>query len=111
MKVLSSKKGSSLLRDRSVESIKSISWDGLAEEIQRKAPTLYGVLWACVSMKRRKRKRKGRPMKATKESPSDIAVLGVCTAILLRHHNQHMILLQRIIALILHSGHSSKQVS
>lgn len=101
MKIVSSKKHSSILRGRSVEHLKSFSWETLEEEIKTKAPTLYGLLCACVRVKR----------KTGQNSPSSTSVLGVCAAILLRNYNQNMNLLQRIVALILHSGRSSKQVS
>ena len=42
--------------------------------------------------------------------PSEEAVVGVCAAIMLRNQNVHMNLLQRIVSLILHNGHASKQV-
>ena len=42
--------------------------------------------------------------------PADVAVLGVCACILLRHRNTHMNAMQRAISLVLHIGHSSKQV-
>ena len=38
------------------------------------------------------------------------SILGVCASILLRHKNVHMNALQRIISLVLHTGHSAKQV-
>ncbi len=89
-----------------MESVKRFSWNLLAKELESKAPTLYGVLSVCVDVRRRKRKRKTTKQK----SSSNTAMLGVCAAILLRHRNQKMNLLQRIITLIFHSGHASKQV-
>ncbi len=42
--------------------------------------------------------------------PSSSAVVGVCAAILLRHKNTHMNLLQKVVSLLLNGGHASKQV-
>ncbi len=103
MTVLCSKKENSMLRGRSVESVNRFSWDLLAKELESKAPTLYGVLSICVDVRRRKRKTKTSKQKSS-------SMLGVCAAIMLRHRNQEMNLLQRIITLIFHSGHASKQV-
>ena len=41
---------------------------------------------------------------------NDNAVIGMCAAILLCHHNSHMNLVQRIISTLLYSGHAPKQV-
>ncbi len=39
------------------------------------------------------------------------AVIGMCFAIIIKHRNPTLNLLQKIISLVLYSGHSSKQVS
>jgi len=52
--------------------------------------------------------RKG--MVACSYRPSNSAILGVCAALLLRHRNHNMNVVQRIISIILHGGHAAKQV-
>ena len=37
---------------------------------------------------------------------TDDAIIGMCAAILLRHHNTHMNFVQRIISTLLYSGHA-----
>lgn len=98
-----SKRSPSCLRLRCLDALESFSWEKLCTELQSSAPTFYQVLHGCVNVKRRQR--------ATKTyHPSNTAILGVCAAVLLRHRNQNLNLLQRIISLILHSGHAAKQV-
>ena len=72
-------------------------------ELKVKAPTLHRVLMGCVNVRRRKRTGKVR-------HPNNDAVLGICAALLLQHRNQHLCLVQRIISLVLNSGHAGKQV-
>ena len=107
MKFLCSKRANSLLRATSAKKLSTFTWDLLAEELEAKAPTLFAMLMACVSVQQRKRT-KATPSKS--RCISNTTVLGVCAGILLRHSNHHMNLIQRLIALILHSGHSGKEV-
>ena len=41
---------------------------------------------------------------------NDEAVIGICAAILIRHQNPQMNLLQRLISMILYNGHAPKMV-
>lgn len=110
---MSSKSTNSCLRQRHLEALDSFSWDSLLSELQLNAPTLYRVLQGCVSVKRRERvmKKGGRKgMVARSYRPSNSAILGVCAALLLRHRNHNMNVVQRIISIILHGGHAAKQV-
>lgn len=112
---LSSKSFNSLLGASSAEALTAFTWEKLAQQISHAAPTLYAVLDACVDVKRR-RSVEGDGKSKTKAKTrarqcSSTAILGVCAGILLRHRNHHMNLVQRLVALVLHSGHSAKQVS
>lgn len=101
----------SLFRDSSLESVQSFSWDAAATELETQAPLLTAVLRGIVCVKRRVRVRKlRRRKKQASHRPSDTAVLCICAAIMLRHRNVHMNMLQRIVSLILYNGHASKQV-
>lgn len=117
MTTLCARKTGSILRQSSLQAVTKFSWDVLAEELQRVTPTLYTILKGCVDVKRRQpqksatSKKQKSPRTSKTNRPSNTAVLGVCASILLRHKNVHMNTLQRLVSLILHSGHSSKQVS
>ena len=104
MTLLCSRKTSSMLRASSMDSLSKFSWKALSAELESISPTLYGFLKGCVQVKRKATK----AMKSIK--PADVAVLGVCACILLRHRNTRMNAMQRAISLVLHRGHSSKQV-
>ena len=105
-RVASIKEGSSCLRKRTLDALQSFSWEKLHSELRSKAPTLYRVLQGCVHVRRKERTRK----KGGGIRPKDSAVLGICAALLLRHRNHHLNLVQRIMSLILHCGHAGKQV-
>lgn len=114
MTVLCAKRTRSILRESSEEKLLSFSWDKLAKELETHSPTLFAILNSCVSIKRRRRKmmskKTGHAKKFKPRQASNTMVLGIVASILLRHRNQHMNLIQRIVSLILHNGHSSKQV-
>lgn len=75
------------------------------DELELKAPTLHSILKMCVDVKRR------RVLSKRSYRSSNVAVMGVFASAILRHKNQCMNVLQRIISLALHCGHSGKQVS
>ena len=105
--IMCAKKRKSILHGATPESVKSFSWGILLSELDTFAPTFTKVLRGIVQVKRRVRiANKGRKS----WRPSEEAVVGVCAAIMLRNRNVHMNLLQRIVSLILHNGHASKQV-
>ena len=52
-----------------------------------------------------------RPLKRVRRRTSNEIVRVVCASIILRHRNQEMNLLQKIISVILHRGGAAKQVS
>ncbi len=108
MKSLCSKKFGSMLRASSAEAVSSFTWDKITNEVSSKAPTLYAVLQGCVDVKKPSISCRGQKWKSRHSSSS--TVIGMCAGILLRHRNHHMNLVQRIVALILHSGHCAKQV-
>ena len=101
----------SILRDSAAESMSTLSLEKLEAELRMNAPTLFTVLNPCVDVNRKKavsnQKQQGRKRD---RHISNSAVFGVCAAILLRHRNHHMNVIQRMIALIFHNGHSTKQV-
>ena len=106
MTALCSNDSKSVLRESSLEALSSFTWDKLSSELSTRAPTFYAVLHACVNTKQ-----KGNAPESKNWRSSKSAVLGMCAAIILRNCHHHMNLVQRIVSLILHSGHSAKQVS
>ncbi len=102
IKAMCAYKNGSLLLDRSSYGLSSFNWDNLIEELKRHAPTLFEILHGCVTRKKPKNSRSYRV--------KDEGVIGICAAILLRHQNHHMNLVQRILSLLLYSGHAPKMV-
>ena len=105
MKTMCGLSSISLLRDFAPERLRSFQWKDLVEEMQRDAPTLLEILQGCV-MRNKRKKQVGMSYRFKDES-----IIGICAAILLRHQNPQMNLIQRIVSLLLYSGHAPKQVS
>ena len=105
MEHICSKKASSLLRMNTPDALRSFTWEDLVQELEKLSPTFYQVLKQCVHRRRRNFSRRGVTYRV-----NDNAVIGICAAILLRHHNTHLNLVQRIVSTLLYSGHAPKQV-
>ena len=104
MKKICSKKVSSMLRKSTAEAMKSFAWADFTKELEDTSPIFYRILKECVDRKRRKvSKRKTNTI-------DDTTVIGMCAALLLRHRNANMNLVQRIISVLLYSGHAPKKV-
>ena len=80
----------------STGSMKEFQWKTLIKELCTYAPVLLNILQAAI--------------KTRVPRSNTNAVVCTCAAILLKHRNPKMSLLQKIISLILYSGHTSKQV-
>ena len=96
MKTMCSKRMNSILCSQSKDALTLFKWDDLMAELQAGAPLLYEVLCFCTETKVARRGRN--------------ATIGTCAATLFKFRFSRMNLLQKIISLILHSGHSGKQV-
>ena len=96
LKNMVSTKVESVLQSQDVAQLKLFSWDILLNELSEAATTFKRIL-TCATKTR-----------VTRSNTN--AVIGICSAILLNHRNQNMNLVQKIVALILHDGHASKQV-
>ena len=94
---LCSDKVSSVLQDKSVEALETFSWEAIIEEMKNRAPTLLSVLDSCTETRKPRKNRK--------------AVTGIITAILCKHRRPTFSLLQRLLSVVLYSGHASKCVS
>jgi hypothetical protein len=100
-----------VLRQKSKKSIACFSWDKVYSELLKYAPTLHSVLKACVEVKRPKRPRLKPGIQIVDQKKRNVIVISMCGAIFLRNKNMHMNLFQKVVSLLLHSGHASKQVS
>ena len=74
----------------------SFSWSHVCEELKKRAPCILSLLQCCI------------PATSTFDKQ---AIAGTCVAILVKARRQSACLLQKIVSLILYSGHTSKQVS
>lgn len=90
----------SVLRSKDVNDLKTFTWDRVLSEAQDCAPTLLQLLESCT-----------RPASGGLPKPNRKAIIGLCICILCRYRRPSMSLFQKIISLILYSGHSAKQVS
>ena len=86
----------SFLSSQSKDDLKNFQWDRLHTELSLKAPLLLNILFDVT--------------KTRVPRPNSHIVIGICVAILLKHRNPKMSLLQKIISLVLYAGHASKQV-
>ena len=96
VKRMASDKVESVLKSQNIDHLKSFHWDMLLQELSKFAPVLSSLFTSAT---------KTRVLRSNTD-----AVIGMCAAILLNHHNSKMNLIQKIISLILYAGHSSKQV-
>ena len=77
-----------------VKDIASFKWESVLAELNANAPTLLSVLSAAVG----------------KLSETSSTTIGVCCGIILKSRFNKMSLVQKMVAVILQAGHSSKQV-
>ena len=99
-------KNPSFLRGCEVDNMLSFTWSFLIKELGKTAPTLLQLLTDSVARKRRR----GHSTKPSHHA-KDEAIIGVCAAIMLCHHYQHMNLFQRLVSVLLYSDHVPVQVS
>ena len=93
---IASRKMQSTLLFQSKKSISEFQWKNVKAEISNHAPMLLKVLTAAT--------------KTRSKCQNQAEVIGMCFAMILKHRNPNLNLLQKIISLILFSGHASKQV-
>ena len=74
----------------------SFSWELLISELSTHAPLLFRLLTECTKTRSQRRNRN--------------AVIGICSAILLKYRYMNMSMVQKIVSVILYTGHSSKMV-
>ena len=94
---LCSDKSPSTLRKYTKESFKCFNWDILINEFSQIAPTLLSIFELLTVTKSERRNRK--------------CVIAVCISLLLKNRFAKACFIQKLISLILYSGHAGKQVS
>lgn len=94
MKEMCSFRVGSILQNTTYEALKNFKWNTLILEMEEHSPNLLYILRACTP--------------TTKEQQN--SVVGMCSALLLKSRFRRMCLAQKIISIILHAGHSGKQV-
>ena len=96
IKRLCSQAVNSILSSQSVSDMNDFTWDKLHCELAANAPVLHTILQESTITETPRPNRK--------------AVVGMCASLLLKHRCCKMSLVQKIMSLILYSGHSGKQV-
>ena len=86
------------LRRKTTESLMTMDWEELHDELSKIAPVLFSTMRAVLQTR------------ALSQHDQKVAVC-VSVAVLLFHRNRKVSLLQRVTAMILYAGHSSKSVS
>ena len=86
----------SILRNKSSKVLNQFTWESLINEVKSVAPTLFHLLQSCT--------------KTRKTRKNHDAIIGVLVSIICRHRRPAASLFQRLISLILYSGHASKRV-
>ena len=100
LRSLCSDKVASILRGSDLSNLSSFTWDTLLSEMSEHAPSLLGLLKICTV------KRNKSHIYNTRRS----AVMSLCVALLCKLQNKSMNLVQKLISLILYTGHCSKKV-
>ena len=94
---LCSSKVDSILRRKGTQELEVFQWKDIMDEMKTRAPTMLSILETCTETKM---------VRKNKE-----AIVGLITAILCKHRRPSASILQRIVSIILYSGHASKRVS
>lgn len=96
LKTLFSLKEDSVFLCSSLDSLLSFSWKKVIQELSAHAPLLLGVLQQCI---------------LHKQTINHDAIVGLVAAIIVKSKYQSMCAVQRVVSLILHEGHCTKQVT
>ena len=94
--LICSERVKSILSSQSPAVLHEFTWDVLLNELASNAPVFFSILNSCT--------------RTHKPRHSQNAVIGTCSAILLKFRSPMMNVLQNILTLILYAGHCRKQV-
>lgn len=87
----------SVLCSQSTEDLKDFRFERIYDEIKNKAPFLHSIFLSAT--------------KTRTPRCNQVAIVCLCFSILLRYRFKRLNLFQKIVSLILYTGHSSKMVS
>jgi len=87
----------SYLRSGSVQSLKEFEWKEVISELCEKAPVLISILETAA--------------KASQARPSQVTMIAMAAAILLKARSKMMCKVQMLVASLLYAGHAAKRVS
>lgn len=87
----------SILCSQSPDDLKCFKWDDIYHELNEKAPVFLSILVSATKTR-------------TPRSRDSQAVICMCVAILLKYRFKRLSLVQKIVSLILYTGHCSKKV-
>ena len=93
---LCSEAANSTLRSQSADALRGFTWGKLHDELAARAPTLLTLLKLCTYTRKPRHNR--------------MAVIGMCTVLLLKFRFHKMCLVQKIVSLLLYASYSGKQV-
>ena len=88
---------SSLLRTHTVDSITNFKWKTILKKAKCTMPVLFEILSKCTETR-------------TNRNNTD-SIIGMVISIFAKHRQPHCCLAQKVISLILYSGHCSSKVS
>ena len=86
-----------ILRNTTSLRLKELRWEEVLSQAKEMAPTLLDLLYSCTKTR--------TPRK------NQSAIIGVLLAVMCKHRRPVASVFQRLISLILYSGHSSKRVN
>ena len=92
-----SDKADSILQSKATKAMEEFCWNDVIGEMKLRAPTLLSLLQSCTRTKKARRNMN--------------CVIGLIAALLCKHRRPSASLVQRLISVILYSGHASKRVS
>ena len=91
----------SVLLSQNLDDIKAFKWESLVSEMEDKMPCLFKLLKKCTDL----------PINTEKTSNSQSRMMvGLVLSIMAKQRRPQACLLQKIVALLLYSGHCSKKV-
>ena len=81
--LMCSDRTNSILRSQSMSDLRNFTWNSLLSELSLKAPTLLSILQSCTYL--------------SKPHQNRSAVIGMCSALLLKHRFSKMCIVQKVI--------------
>ena len=110
VRVMCSNRHDSVLKNTNPQTLHNFKCETIINEMEECAPTLLSILRECTRPLKVRKQRESKKRRRVATPSDHNAVIAMCTAILCKNRRRSMCLLQKLIALILQAGRSSKQV-